>query len=267
MPIDTEIERYENQKMWGKKRPETVLQRARLTVTAVPDDVRTILEVGAGDGLLINALRDRGYDPVALDISRSALKLIKGDKLVQGNGASLPFLSNTFDLVLACEVLEHLPIPIYKKVLHEIERVAKKHIVVTVPYKEELEWNYARCPGCGCIFNGAYHVRSFDEKDVRFLFKQLRCIFLKEVVTVLHPDRTFGLELFVRHQLAKEYMYFSSSTKCPLCSFSVDRKPGRNWIGWIAVGIRYCYRKIFTKQSPLWYLAVYKKRSSKKSSL
>jgi len=259
MKLDTQTELYENPEMFGKKRPETVLQRARLTVSAVPSDVQTILEIGAGDGLLITALRDKGYDPVALDISRSALKYIKGDKLVQGNGDSLPFFSNTFDLVLACEVLEHLPVSLYKNVLQEIERVAKKHILVTVPYQEKLEWSYARCPACGSIFNGAYHVRSFDKNNMKSLFKQCDCLILRDIVNVFHPDRTFALELFIRHKLAVEYLYFSPSSKCPLCLLPVDKKPKRSWIGWIAAVMRYCYRKVFTKQSPLWYLAVYEK--------
>lgn len=259
MKPGTQTELYENPEMWGKKRPETVLQRARLTVSAVPGDVQTILEIGAGDGLLINTLRNEGYDPVALDISRSALEYIKGDKLVQSNGDSLPFLSNTFDLVLACEVLEHLPVSIYQNVLHEIERVAKEHIIVTVPFQEKLEWNYARCPACGSIFNGAYHVRSFDENKMKSLFKQFQCLILRDIVNVFHPDRTFTLELFVRHKLAVEYLYFSPSSKCPLCLFPVDKKPKRSWVGWIAAVMRYLYRMFFKRQSPLWYLAVYEK--------
>ena len=103
---------YDNPKKWGKPHPDTAIERARLTAAAVPNEVQSILEVGAGDGLVIEALRGEGYDPVALDFSKSALKFVEGDKLVLGNAVALPFQSNSFDLIVACEILEHLPISI-----------------------------------------------------------------------------------------------------------------------------------------------------------
>lgn len=260
MMTDAQRKLYETSKMWGKKRPETVSERARLTAKAVPTDAHTVLEVGSGDGLIIKALRKAGHDPVALDISQSALKHIQGSKLVQATGNRLPFPANSFDLVLACELLEHLPISIYHDVLKEIARVTKRYIIITVPYQEKLEWNYARCPVCGCIFNGAYHVRSFGERDVKFLFKKIECINLKRIVKLPHPDRTISLELFIRHRLAREYLYSGPSITCPVCLSTVDKRPRRNWIGWIASGMRNFYRMIYRKKIPLWYLAVYEKQ-------
>jgi ubiquinone/menaquinone biosynthesis C-methylase UbiE len=251
---------YEDPKKWGKVYHQINLDRASLTAQAVPGVAKNILEVGSGDGLILNALREAGHDPVAFDISRNALKHIKGGKLVQGTASRLPFSSNSFDLVLACEVLEHIPNHIYKSVLEEIARVAKKYILITVPYRENLEWSFARCTACGCIFNGSYHVRSFDENDIKFLFNNFKCISLKEIVKVLHSDRTPALELFIRHHMAHEYLYIGPSVKCPLCLSAVREKPGRNWIGWIASGIRYFYRILDRKMTPLWYLSVYQKR-------
>jgi hypothetical protein len=245
--------------MWGKEYPEIDLERARLTVGAVPSDVKTILELGSGDGLVVKALRKAGHDPVALDICQSALKYIQGRKLVQGTAFQLPFYSNSFDLVLACELLEHIPHSAYSGVLDEITRVAKKYVIITVPYREKLELNYARCPACGCIFNGSYHVRSFGEINMKFLFKTLECASLKRIVNVLHPDRTIDVELFIRHHLATEYLYFNPSVRCPVCLSPIEKRPRRNWIGWFAAGVRYFYRMIFRKKSYLWYLALYEK--------
>lgn len=260
MNINNHRKLYENPEIWRKSTPETVLERAKLTAMAIPTDVRAILEIGSGDGLIINSLHEVGYDPVALDISWNAVvRIINTKKRVQGNATHLPFISHSFDLVLSCELLEHIPNSQFSRVLHEIEEVARKYIIITVPYQENSEWNYARCPACGSIFNGAYHVRSFNEKDLKSLFKDFRCISLKEIVEVLHPDRTTSLELFIRHHLASEYLYFSPSVTCPLCFTPVDKRPSRNWIGWIAAGIRYLYRMFDRRKSPLWYLAVYEK--------
>lgn len=260
MNINNHRKLYENPRMWKKSIPETVLERAKLTTMAIPTDVRTILEIGSGDGLIINALHEVGYDPVALDISWNAiLCIINNNKRIQGNATHLPFISHSFDLVLSCELLEHIPNSEYSRVLNEIAKVARKYIIITVPYQEKSEWNYARCPACGSIFNGAYHVRSFNEEDLKSLFKDFRCISLQEIVEVLHPDRTTSIELFIRHHLASEYLYFAPSVTCPLCFTPVDKRPDRNWLGWIAAGIRYLYRMLDRRKSPLWYLAVYKR--------
>jgi SAM-dependent methyltransferase len=250
---------YESDDFWGKQLHETVLQRARLTVQAVPSQVRTVLDVGSGDGLITRFLQQEGYNPIAFDISHQALKHIRNFRRVQGDVCQMPFPADSFDLVLACELLEHLPSDIFSDALHELSRISRKHIIVTVPYDECLELSHACCPSCGCIFNGAYHVRSFKDHDLMTLLKGFKCTCLKGIVTVLHPDRTTRVELFIRHRLARDYLYYAAGVRCPLCYCNVDKKPKRNVAGWLAAGIRYLYRLCSRKETPLWYLAVYKK--------
>jgi hypothetical protein len=84
-------------------------------------------------------------------------------------------------------VLEHIPNLIYKLAFNGIIRAAKKYILITVPYREKLKWNYARFPCCKFIFNGAYHMEPFKENDINFLFKIFECISLKKIVKILHP--------------------------------------------------------------------------------
>lgn len=251
---------YENPRLWEKSPPKTVLERITLTLDALPDDATTILEVGSGNGLLIKSLQDSEYDPVASDISFNALKYIHSTKRVQAEASALPFPTDSFDLLLVCELLEHIPVPIFNRVLDEIARVSQKYIIITTPYHENLSWSYARCSACGCIFNGAYHIRSFTEKNIQSLFKDFKCMSMREIVNILHPDRTTRFELFIRHQLASEYLYFAPSVTCPLCLSPVDKRPRRSWIGWIASAIRYLYRVFSRRKTPLWYLAVFKRR-------
>ena len=86
--------------------------------------------------------------------------------------------------------------------------------------------------------------------------KNFKCIRMNEIVKVLHPDRTFSFELYVRHHLANEYMYYGPFVKCPLCLTAVNEKTLRNWVGWIASGMRYFYRIYIRRKIPLWYLSV-----------
>jgi ubiquinone/menaquinone biosynthesis C-methylase UbiE len=142
---------------------------------------------------VIYTLYKATYDPIALDISFNSLKLINSSKRVQGEASILPFPPNSFDLVLAFESLEHIPNSTFSSVLDEISKVARKYIIITVPFRERLEWNYARSPACGCIFNGAYHALSFGDDELKYLFNGFKCIDLRKIVNVLHPDRTISL--------------------------------------------------------------------------
>lgn len=257
----TNIQRviYDNPKRWGKGYHGVNYCRAKLTSQTIPKEVNKVLDLGSGDGIIFKALKKDGYDPFAFDISYSALRKIKSDKLIQGTASQLPFPPNSFDLTIACEVLEHIPNVIFDSVLKEIVRISKKYILITVPYKERLEINFARCQACGCVFNGAYHVRSFNRNDIKLLFKDYKCIKIDRIVNVLNPDRTLSLELFIRQHLAKEYLYNGPLVKCPLCLSPVNEKPDRNWSGWIAAGMRYIYRIFDRKMNPKWYLALYQK--------
>lgn len=250
---------YDSDEGWGKRVHDTVLQRAHLAVQAVPRHVRTVLDAGSGDGLISRTLQQAGYHPVALDVSRQALRHIRDLRRVQGDVCQLPFPDGSFDLVIACELLEHLPFDTFSDALNELSRVSRKYVIATVPYREWLELNHARCPSCGCVFNGAYHVRTFQDRDLLTLLKGFQCTFLEGIVTVLHPDRTTAVELFIRHRLAREYLYYAEGVRCPLCYGPVDRKPPRGAAGWLAAALRHFYRLWSRRETPLWYLAVYEK--------
>lgn len=113
---------------WFKGRREIVLSALR---GLKPEKV---LDIGCGTGANLLLFKGR---VVGLDISFKALTLAKRRKtnaiLVQGKAESLPFKENSFDLVLALDLLEHLPDDV--KGLREMYRVLKKGgtLLVTVP--------------------------------------------------------------------------------------------------------------------------------------
>ncbi len=76
---------------------------------------RLILDVGCGDGANMRLLKTRGFNPVGLTLSlqeatccrRSGISCVISD-VSEGN---FPFRGGSFDALLFCHVLEHLPSP------------------------------------------------------------------------------------------------------------------------------------------------------------
>jgi len=80
-----------------------------------------ILDVGCGDGVLVEKLRKDGYKNTFGIDSNFASK-----DVILGNILNLPFKNKSFDIVLCLDVLEHLTFMEQKKALLEIQRVVKK---------------------------------------------------------------------------------------------------------------------------------------------
>ena len=91
-----------------------------------------VLDLGAGVGFKASYMRNQGCEVVALDIDISSLgELRRRDSnidLVCADAQRLPFKSSTFDGVLACAVLEHLPEP--ELCVEELYRVMKTNAEV-----------------------------------------------------------------------------------------------------------------------------------------
>jgi SAM-dependent methyltransferase len=95
-----------------------------------------VLEVGAGEGRVAERIRSLHPEAalVVLDLPDSELAADWSRRALlgaQGSVDHLPFPDRSMDLVLAIEVLEHVPDP--DRALAEIARVARRDVVLSVP--------------------------------------------------------------------------------------------------------------------------------------
>ena len=99
---------------------------------------RKILEVGCGEGYLTKRLVDKfpNSEIFASDISQEIARVARkrlGRKvnLSVQNVEKLQYNKSTFDLLICCEVLEHVKNP--EAALSEIARVASNKIIISIP--------------------------------------------------------------------------------------------------------------------------------------
>lgn len=134
----------------------------------------TVLEVGCGEGELIHYLYLKSKSRVTT-IEACDLQLDKvpdeRKSQIQFKEASiydLPYHRDQFDLVVCCEVLEHLEDPLAG--LREISRVAAKFVLISTPW--EPIWrilNFMRGKYLSDFGNTPGHLQHFTRKQLREL--------------------------------------------------------------------------------------------------
>lgn len=213
---------YEQPELWNKDFLAMPAERERIfqTIALIPADVRTILDVGCGNGAFLNSLPNV-YQAVGLDSSQEALKHVK-TKTIHGDITALPFEPATFDLVTCLEVLEHLPSGVFEKALFELQRVSKKYIIISVPNDEDLDYHLVICPRCRCWYNPNRHVRSFNSEKLKDLFEQFVLTELKEIGP-LESRPQYNRFLYAAYRLWRNTSPPNTAV-CPQCGYQARER-------------------------------------------
>ncbi|MBI1975565.1 MAG: class I SAM-dependent methyltransferase [Candidatus Vogelbacteria bacterium] len=90
------------------------------------------LEVGPSHGQVTGYLRKFGVDVTTLDNKKEYSPDVLGSVL------DMPFADKSFDMVIACEVLEHLPYEDFPKALAELRRVSRDSVLLSEPDSRRL---------------------------------------------------------------------------------------------------------------------------------
>jgi SAM-dependent methyltransferase len=242
-------------------------RRARLAIQWLPPNSESVLDVGCGNGILANLLTDLGL-VVGVDRSVAALTYVHGLRC-RGDASHLPFSNDVFDVVACMEAIEHLPTSVLKAALAEMARVARNHILITVPYRENLEWSRVTCPECGCRFHRNYHMRSFDLTNLQNLFQDWESIVLSKVSGVFPRQVPVFPDFRRKIAVHRHGTPFPRRTMCPQCGHSGSKSLHKR----VDLGqrntsyLRSLVRSVWPKTTTyiLW-MALYAKRS-KLSSL
>ena len=222
----------------------------------IPSDVESIVDVGCGNGLITNALKKQ-FKIVGIDRSIAALKFVKSLK-VNGDINTLPVKTNSIDLLLVSEVLEHLDDKVLEKAIAELQRTAKKYILVTVPNNEMLAKNAIKCQKCELVFNASYHVQSFTNERLQHIFSGFNCL----KITEFGPGwRRYAPPLLKIRQNWGNGWFNIPATRtvmCPNCENTAFPKFRMNPIVFVCDGIN----KFASPRRPYYLMALYERKNS-----
>lgn len=248
---------FDRPSMWGENYWSAKdLERAERTASLLPGDTASVLEVGCGGGIVTRALAARYPLVVGADLAAVAARLLSsiGIPAVQCEVGTLPFADRSFDAIVAAEVIEHLPSMYRSRTLAEIIRVAHRHILVTVPFREVLEQNQLRCADCGTVFHADGHIASFDEKVLRHLFAPA---FRLRRLEAFGPLGKNVPRSFVR--IAQRFGAYGTPlpgcSLCPRCGNSERFVTGRNLLARAVLGVPWR----LAPRRPKWIAGLYER--------
>jgi ubiquinone/menaquinone biosynthesis C-methylase UbiE len=153
---------------------QSPLEQARIAdlIRILPAWRSTVLDIGARDGFISSLLAEHFARVTALDLVRPNLEDGRVTP-VQGDVARLGFADNAFDVVCCLEVLEHLSPRLLPVACREIARVARRAVIIGVPYRQDLRIGRTTCFNCGRVNPPWGHQNSFEEATMERLFGSL----------------------------------------------------------------------------------------------
>lgn len=132
------LQKYQSRNPLKKLMIKYFLHRLNNVFSSICCDNLKILDAGCGEGFISEQIYNsaKNAEITAVDISEEAIEYAKKHQnphidFTVGDIFNLPYQDNSFDIVCAFEVLEHLQTP--EKALNELNRLAKKFIILSVP--------------------------------------------------------------------------------------------------------------------------------------
>lgn len=243
---------FSSDQTWDEYDPQGLVKiRLEILRELIPQDVKSILDVGCGNGIVTNELA-KDYTVTGIDPSAAALKHVRCAK-IQASIIDIPMENSSFDLVCCNEVLEHLDPTELKQGIAELKRVSRKYLLISVPHREQLEMKQYLCSVCGHSAHVHGHLQSFDSTRLADLFSPEFYPLKQRTCGV--PERRFPpFLLHWKHRLG-QWFEPSPGLKCAKCGSSdfVNKSSiPTKFINLINLGI--------TRPQRYWYMALYQRK-------
>lgn len=240
-------------------------ERARTSdlIRILPKGGGQALDIGARGGRFSRILAEH-YQVTALDLVKPPFS-IPGVETVAGDVTHLESPDESFDCVFCTEVLEH--VPEIERACLEIQRVARRDVVIGVPFRQDLRISRTTCKACGRTSPAWGHVNRFDEKRLVRLFPDLNLI----TTSYVWPQRrgTNPLAVSLMDLGGNPWGSYDQQEPCVHCGAKLVAPENRGLIQKVCSGAAATLNRLQTAMSaPLatWMHAVFRKKASQTAS-
>lgn len=264
-----DVKRYFNRAFASPEKPAAAdTERANLIVDSIPLDTRSVLDVGCGTGFVAGTIARR-FPVSGMELTEAGVALTRSIGLTchQASIDKIPCADRSVDLVVVSEVLEHLDDPTYAKARSELQRVADRYILVTVPNRDYFPYERRECPRCRSVAVPWGHIRLFDSNVLVGLFDSFE----------LCEFREFGPRIVDRGALGARALNWPErllrrpvirGMSCPVCKYEeVERRPDTRPtvnsaivrpVATLGYTLRFLAGRLSPK-CPRWILALYRR--------
>lgn len=182
-------------------------------------DGESVIDVGSGEGVIGERFRSKFKRVVSLDIAKSYLKRISSQYRIQGSWEDPPFKKNSFDCVVACDILEHLPD--FNQGLKSCSELACDYVLISIPL-DGFHRKLARFLGVSVeqYDSEIGHIHVYDYAEAKRVCQR----YLGEVV--------YEEGLYVTPQLLMGWFPYSVVERINRLMWKASI-PGRNWVVWV----------------------------------
>ncbi len=171
-------------------------RRVGIDAWEVKTKVRRILDAGCGNARHVVFFAEQGYDVYGLDIAKEAIEIATAwlhnkdleAHLEVGDVKSLPFEDKFFDVVISCEVLDHVAFSEAKEAMQEIRRVSAKGAYLYVTLRSTRDSEFGR--GQETEKNTFILQEGYEKGLIQHFFD------LEEIGELLEGFRIFDIECY-----------------------------------------------------------------------
>ena len=111
-----------------------------------------ILEIGVGNAFVSDYLKKIGYNVVTCDFDER----LKPDIVADIRDLNLG--ENSYSVVTAFEILEHIPYEDFEKTLNNLKKISYKFVVISLPYRSTSVEFVLKIPFIRTLFNNDFLV-------------------------------------------------------------------------------------------------------------
>lgn len=149
---------------------EEIRRLHQAIIKRIPKNAELILDAGCGNGWAAKYFLNKGKKVVSMDISiKNPIRVLKENwhenhAVVIADVYHLPFKKNSFDAIIASEILEHVHDPelFIFKLIEALKPGGR--LIITTPYNEKIE--YFLCVHCNKPTPKNAHLHSFNEENI-----------------------------------------------------------------------------------------------------